>query len=196
MSWADDVDEVPNAAVHSFKPPVAVGATLPRPSLLAPSLPEGGNFRDSRDGRTPRPAVAVPRALDNPKCASATSLASPHLPLTQILQPKVKVSETTSCECNKNSATRRVPLPIFMIVWDRTDLGANPLHQPRPTQQRLARLDSRTLHLNRSASPSFLPPAHNLFPHFPLRISHLLELRRLPPLLHLQLLQFPSQSRL
>ncbi len=108
MSWADDVDEVPNAAVHSFKPPVVAGATLPRPSLLAPSLPEGGNSRDSRDGRTPRPAAAVPRALDNPKCAFAASRASPLLPLTQVLQPKVKVSETTSFECNKNSAMRRV----------------------------------------------------------------------------------------
>lgn len=54
MSWADDEDDVPCAAVPSFQPPVAVVAPQPRPSLLAPSLPD----RDTRDSRTPRVAAA------------------------------------------------------------------------------------------------------------------------------------------
>lgn len=63
-SWADDEDDVPCAPVPQIQRPTASVATQPRPSLLAPSLPD----RDSRDSRTPRAAApAHSRAPDLPK---------------------------------------------------------------------------------------------------------------------------------
>lgn len=63
-SWADDEDDVPCSPVPQIQRPTASVATQPRPSLLAPSLPD----RDSRDPRTPRAAApAHSRAPDLPK---------------------------------------------------------------------------------------------------------------------------------
>ena len=77
MSWADDEDDVPCAAVTSFQQPVAVVAQQPRPSLLAPSLPD-----HTRDSRTPRVAAAPQsRAPESSKCANIATL--PHILLTQ-----------------------------------------------------------------------------------------------------------------
>lgn len=74
MSWADDEDDVPSAAVAPFHPSIAAVASQPRPSLLAPSLPDR-DFRESRapDSRTPRASAAQPRLADNPKSACSTS---------------------------------------------------------------------------------------------------------------------------
>lgn len=72
MSWADDHDDDPCAAVPPFQPTAAVAPTQPRPSLLAPSLPD----RDSRNPRAAPVAVPHPRAPDTPKGAFLTAQAS------------------------------------------------------------------------------------------------------------------------
>jgi hypothetical protein len=83
MSWADDEDDVPCAAVPSFQQPTAAIVSQPRPSLLAPSLPE----RDSRDSRTPRAAASAhaishSRAPDSAKCAVLAARSPHYLHLT------------------------------------------------------------------------------------------------------------------